>query len=304
MAISTALAKKPSHFRRGDAVTVRSLTEILATLDADFKLDGLPFMPEMTPHCGKTYRVGRRADRTCVEGLGMRSLGNSVFLEGQRCDGSHHDGCQRGCLFFWNEAWLKPAEASGETAAHPNAVAAQLPTTKDGRFYCQSTELSSATRELCGGKLGHYLRDICNGELTVRRFLCFLFMAATNRIWRLVHGHTFYQLAGDQKKTENTELGLQSGELVEIRSRAEIQATLDDRGRNRGLSFEPEMALYCGRRFRVATPVRRIVAEESGKMLTLTNTVILEGVCCHGICSQNCPRANFLYWREIWLKRV
>ena len=96
-----------AQFRRGQSVTVRSLSEILATLDADAKLEGMPFMPEMASFCGKTFRVFRRAERTCVEGLGMRSMKNAVFLEGLRCDGSAHGGCQRGCLFFWKEAWLK-----------------------------------------------------------------------------------------------------------------------------------------------------------------------------------------------------
>ena len=64
------------------------------------------------------------------------------------------------------------------------------------------------------------------------------------------------------------------------------------------------MARHCGRRYRVAAPVRSIIAEESGKMVQLSNTVILEGLVCQGICFHNCPRANYLYWREIWLKRV
>src|SRR5215470_14683966 len=34
---------------------------------------------------------------------------NSVHLEGVRCDGSGHDGCQASCLIFWKESWLKRA---------------------------------------------------------------------------------------------------------------------------------------------------------------------------------------------------
>ena len=97
-------------FRHGDMVTVRSLEEILATLDADAKFEGLPFMPEMAPYCGRTFKVFRRADKTCVEGIGIRSMRDTVFLEGLRCNGSLHDGCQRGCLFFWKNAWLKAAD--------------------------------------------------------------------------------------------------------------------------------------------------------------------------------------------------
>jgi hypothetical protein len=54
----------------------------------------------------------------------------------------------------------------------------------------------------------------------------------------------------------------------------------------------------------VGTPLRKIIAEETGKMVELSNTVILDGLVCEGICTMNCPRANYLYWREIWLKRV
>lgn len=321
MSDSNPDSKHPASFRRGDVVTVRSLDEILATLDADAKLDGLPFMPEMIPCCGRSFRVFRRAEKTCVEGSGMRAMQNTLFLEGLRCDGSAHDGCQRGCLFFWNEAWLRrandecgtvnaelPKGTSEEPSVHHSSFithhSVSLPTTQGDRYYCQSTELADATTDLPPGKLRLYLRDLRIGEITLRRFAYILWLALTNRIWRLLHGRGFYQITGDQTKTLNTDLNLQPGELVEIKSAEEIQATLDANGRNRGLSFEPEMARLCGRRYRVAMPVRKIIAEETGKMVNLTNTVILDGLICEGICVKNCPRANFLYWREIWLKRV
>ncbi len=302
-----------TDFRRGQFVTVRSLEEILATLDSDGKFDGLPFMPEMTPLCGKTFRVHRRAEKTCVEGVGMRGMRDAVFLEGLRCDGSAHDGCQRGCLFFWKEVWLKPADLSRrDTAApgrepepaQPRADVPHLPTTKGDLFYCQSTELATATTVFTSGKLRRYLRDLRIGELSVQRFGYFLWMALANRLWRLLFGRYYHQIAGEQQKTLSEELNLQPGELVEIKSRAVIEATLDARGRNRGLTFEPEMALHCGRRYRVAMPLCKIIVEDSGKMVNLSNTVILDGLICQGICVQNCPRANYLYWREIWLRRV
>ena len=46
-------------------------------------------------------------------------------------------------------------------------------------------------------------------------------------------------------------LGLRAGDWVEVRSAAEILATLDERGRLDALPFMPEMLQYCGRRFRV-----------------------------------------------------
>lgn len=314
--------ESPAGLRRGDVVTVRSLEEILATLDADAKFDGLPFMPEMVPCCGKKFRVFRRAEKTCVEGVGLRSMRNTVFLEGLRCDGSAHDGCQRGCLFFWKEAWLEdtnaqckvmndelPKDTNEESSVHhPSSniehSSIPLPTTKGDRYYCQSTELASATEELAPGRLMHYLRDLRVGEMNLRRFAYILWLALTNRVWHVLHGRGFYQITGEQTKTLNTELNLQPGEWVEIKSAEEIEATLDARSRNRGLTFEPEMAQHCGRRYRVAMPVQKIIAEETGKMVRLSNTVILDGLICQGICAKNCPRANFFYWREIWLKRV
>ena len=317
MATQQLNAERCGGFRRGDAVTVRSVEEIVATLDADAKFEGLPFMPEMIPLCGRGFRVYRRADKTCVEGVGMRTINDTVFLDGSRCDGAAHGGCQRGCLFFWKEAWLKSAKQGGrwetdEAGRAPVAgpesllpISPALPTTKGDRFYCQSTELAAASMDFPPGKLWHYLHDFRLGELSLRRFGYKVWLASLNRLWRLVHGRDFLcQITGEQKKTLHAELNLQAGELVEIKSPAEIRATLDARGRNRGLSFDPEMALHCGRRYRVAGPVRHIIAEETGKMVKLSNTVILEGVVCQGICVNNCPRANFLYWREIWLKRV
>jgi hypothetical protein len=316
--------------RRDDVVTVGSLEEILATLDADGKYEGMPFMPEMAAFCGKAFPVSRLVEKTCVEGVGMRTVRETVFLDSLRCDGSAHDGCQRGCMLFWKEAWLQGAgsirqgtdgtEAAGGTGedlgdaaersrrpfppVRPIQNVSQLPTARGDRFCCQSTELAQATTEFPPGKWQCYLHDLRVGEITLRRFAYILWRSLTNRVWKLLRGRAYYELSGDQKKTLTAELNLQPGEWVEVKSAAEIQATLDTKGRNRGLVFDPEMAICCGRRYRVAAPLRKIISEETGKMVALTNTVILDGLTCQGICAQNCPRANYFYWREIWLKRV
>ena len=69
----------PIPFRKGQLVEVLTAPEIAVTLDADGALDGLPFMPEMVAFCGRRMRVHRRADKTCVEGLGMRSLAHRIL---------------------------------------------------------------------------------------------------------------------------------------------------------------------------------------------------------------------------------
>ena len=48
-----------------------------------------------------------------------------------------------------------------------------------------------------------------------------------------------------------SELGLKSGDLIEILSAAEILSTLNDEGALDQLPFMPEMATYCGKRFMV-----------------------------------------------------
>lgn len=304
------LHPNPLGCRRGDAVTVRSLDEIRATLDAEGKLEGVPFMPEMARFCGHTFAVYRRADKTCVEGYEtLRALESTVFLAGLRCDGSAHEGCQRGCLFFWKEAWLTRATSSDAdpsvAASGDPALVAGLPTTKGDRFYCQSTELGAATSQLPPGDLRYFFRDLWIGEATLGRMIYVLCRAAVNFAWRRLFRREFSSRpAGRQPKTAHAELNLQPGEWVEVKSAAEITATLNPLGRNRGLSFEPEMLRCCGRRYRVLAPVRRIIAETTGKMLELSNTVVLDGVTCEGLCAKNCPRAHHFYWREIWLKRV
>src|SRR5205814_10572020 len=97
------------NLRAGELVEVRSAQEILGTLDDRGTLDSLPFMPEMIQFCGKRFRVYRRADKACdtIEWATLRRMENAVHLEGLRCDGQAHGGCQAGCLIYWKEAWLK-----------------------------------------------------------------------------------------------------------------------------------------------------------------------------------------------------
>ena len=71
------------QLRAGEWVVVRTREEILATLDADGMLDGMPFMPEMLTHCGRRLQVFRRADKTCdtISKTGNRRLERTVHLD-------------------------------------------------------------------------------------------------------------------------------------------------------------------------------------------------------------------------------
>lgn len=98
-------------------------------------------------------------------------------------------------------------------------------------------------------------------------------------------------------------LHLQPGELVQIKSEAEIRQTLDEYATFRGLAFLDEMRGHCGKRFRVHKRLERMFLEESREFRRLKNTVLLDGVMCQGT-GVGCDRSCFLFWREAWLKRV
>jgi hypothetical protein len=181
--------------RAGELVEVRSEKEILATLDENGRLEMLPFMPEMLKYCGMKVRVFKRAHKTCdtIEKSGLRLMDNAVHLEGLRCDGKAHGGCQAGCLIFWKEAWLKrvgaaplkesigskidcPAGNGARLTQHRNSctperlfsatrVGANPVTVEEEIFSCQATELRRATSYLSTRDVRQYLRDVTSGNI-------------------------------------------------------------------------------------------------------------------------------------------
>jgi hypothetical protein len=109
--------------------------------------------------------------------------------------------------------------------------------------------------------------------------------------------------------TPTGRLDLKSGEFVRVKSKAEIERTLDMNCKNRGLFFDKEeMAPYCGGEYRVRGHVERIIDESTGQMREMKQPcVMLENVVCRSEYATgrwNCPRAIFPYWREIWLERL
>jgi hypothetical protein len=129
-------------------------------------------------------------------------------------------------------------------------------------------------------------------------------VTALNKIRRRLGLHLVGKVCGHQAKTPAVCLNLQSGELVRVKSREEIQATLDHLGRNRGMVFTPDMVRFCGGTYRVARRVEKAVLEWSGEMRPFRNTVALEGATCSGVALGCCGRQCYHLWREAWLERV
>src|SRR5207237_5308402 len=62
-------------------------------------------------------------------------------------------------------------------------------------------------------------------------------------------------------------LGLQPGQMVRVKSKHAIEATLNRKCRNRGLEFGEELLFYCGGSYRIAASINRIVHEGTGELL-------------------------------------
>jgi hypothetical protein len=315
----------------GDLVEVLSEEEILATLDDKGELDNLPFMPEMRKYCGQRLTVHKVAHKLCdtMTGSGMRRMDRAVHLTGARCDGSAHGGCQTACSMYWKEAWLKRVEP-GEAPSEPEIpsgrllplleVNARKEPFEDGeeRFSCQATELLRAAPVCLPFRdVGQYVTDVRAGNAgvfaTARSILFGLFdryqklskRVLPRRLW--IRGGLTWGFVGPgpNEKTPSGSLALQPGELVRVKSKAEIISTLDKNRLNRGMGFEEEMALYCGQTTRVVARVDRCLDEKTGRMLQMKNPcIVLEGVICQGVYKTNCPREFVPFWREIWLERV
>lgn len=105
-----------SKLEAGDLVEVRSVQEILATLDSNRKLEGMTFTPQMEEFCGKTFRICKRATKIVLESTGeLRALKiPTVMLEGVICNGKDYGGCERSCFYLWLEAWLVPLYSNEE----------------------------------------------------------------------------------------------------------------------------------------------------------------------------------------------
>lgn len=320
------------NLRPGELVEVRDVDSIMATLDDEGRLDALPFMPEMLKFCGRQFRVSKRADKSCdtvgTSATHALRMTATVHLEGLRCDGAAHGDCQAQCLLFWKEAWLKRAEApvaaprkSAPSGTFGNRAAAErlhAATKRESagegapgptRYVCQATELVRASAPLPWWQPGQYVRDVWTGNVDVWTFAKTIARASLNAVQRRRGGRQFPQVnAYCHGDTPTGSLNLQPGELVRIKPKEEIFATLNQQGRNRGLFFDVEMLPFCGRTAVVKQRVDHIINEKTGEMMHFSNPcIMLEDVVCGGCLSRErlfCPRAIYSYWREIWLERV
>ena len=313
--------ERPERLRRGDVVRVRDAAEILATLDADGCLEGVPFMPEMLRFVGRRLTVQAQVERACdtiSRSSRVRRMPETVLLADTRCSGSAHGGCQARCLMYWKEAWLCRVDDAQQSQPTDGGGAAELEsvargatrTVRDGEevYRCQATEYPRATQELGWWDVRSFLRELTSGNVGMFRFARTAVVIVVDEVRRRLGlgSNLPVRPSGDGKA--RVTLDLRPGELVRVRSRADIEATLDERCKNRGLSFDHEMVPYMGGTYRVLDRIERFIDERTGRMVELkSDCIALEGVVCSSYCSYGrwfCPRAIHSWWREAWLSRV
>jgi hypothetical protein len=296
----------PQRLLPGMLVRIHSFREIASTLDENGCCDGLQFMPEMVKFCGQKFKIRQRADKSCMLGGPVRKMVETVVLDGPRCDGSGHDGCQMNCALFWKEAWLSPATPEAEKEG-PSTQSAPRPfhfktRTKTGAYVCQATELQHATkRDLPWWELSQYVVDLHSKTFSLHELPAVMLDLVLGKLTQFrIRRHKSAKMR-EANSSQDT-FSLQTGDLVEVKSYTEIVATLDSSGKYEGLSFAPDMFGYCGGRFRVAARPEKFILETIGRMRPLRNTVYLEGVVCQR--HRGCARNMYLMWREAWLRRV
>jgi len=98
---------------------------------------------------------------------------------------------------------------------------------------------------------------------------------------------------------------LKAGDLVRVRSRQEIEATLDNWKELKSCAFLEYMWRYCDTTQRVLQPMERYLDERDYRVKKCNGIVILEGVICHGtLVPGGCDRCCHLFWREEWLEKI
>ena len=106
----------------GDLVEVRSAEEILATLDENGELAGLPFMPEMLAYCGRRLTVHKVAQSSATT---SRRRAAAHVPRGaprpSRAATGRDGGCQNACSLYWKEQWLKRGRSGRPRPAEADA---------------------------------------------------------------------------------------------------------------------------------------------------------------------------------------
>jgi hypothetical protein len=97
---------------------------------------------------------------------------------------------------------------------------------------------------------------------------------------------------------------LRVGEWVEVRSKEEILATLDSKGRLEGMPFMPEMFAFCGKRFQVYKRAHKTCDTVFPVRGRRVNRAVHLDTRCNGHAHGGCQASCLIFWKEPWLKPI
>lgn len=162
-------------------------------------------------------------------------------------------------------------------------------------FICQLQTIPQTALPLTPSAAVGYLR----GRLI--RFVKRRFLFILNIYHEALHGFSHQQQIALPKVVEH----LQPGDFVQVKSRKEVQATLDRWNRLDRCGFMEEMWPYCGTQQQVLKRVRQFMDERDYHIKRGKNLVILKDVCCSGTIDYGpCDRNCYFFWREEWLVKL
>jgi hypothetical protein len=302
-----------SELRSGDIVQVNNISEIVKTLDDDRTVDGLPFMREMEPFCGKLFRVHRQIDKIndMRNKTGLRRMRNAVTLADVRCSGAQHGDCQAECQIIWKDAWLTRLPDSKNDVECQKVRRGSYSLSDDDErsvddqtYSCQMTALWEASQEMSKVDLRQDLRSLLGGNIGAVPFLLAMFTRLFNLVqtWRGGNSYPYMPREASKGRSPSCALKLNSRDPVIIRSKEEIADTLVD-GRNRGLWYDRDMIRFSNQPATVKKRVSRVIDERTGKMVNMkTPCLVIENVVGTGEFLRFCPQHEYIFWREIWLQ--
>jgi hypothetical protein len=113
-------------------------------------------------------------------------------------------------------------------------------------------------------------------------------------------------LVNDSNVTESNPGQIGPGDWVRVRSRNEINKTLNRFRNTRGCTFFPEMYNFCGGKYKVLKEVEHFFDESKHKMLKCSGILLLEECYCSGAVTYlgRCNRNCLLFWQANWLERL
>jgi hypothetical protein len=304
------------EFVVGDWVEIKPWHEIRATLDAQGRLEQLPFMPEMLALCGRHARVFRCVHRIFDyrKSRQMRHMHGTVLLVGAVCSGSAHGSCEASCHTVWKAAWLRridrlepnaPVGLDASRAAPAEDVAVLRFGTEGPRYSCQLTQLHAASRPVGEWNPLNFVRPLVAGNVTLSAFVVGWLTYLFNTVQHFRQGVSFPMFeAAKPAAVAQSDASPRVGDQVVVRGSGEIRATLNDQLVHRGLGFEIDMLKHCGHRYLVQREVGKLIDIVSGEMRTMkTPAYVLAGVHFSGERQLFNAQYEPLFWRNAWLRR-